>query len=69
MYCVLQYRLSLIPYAVVTIEFQSVTYSVLEGSGSVGIAVAKRGLTTSAIVVEFSTTNVSASGKTSIEVY
>lgn len=51
-------------YAVVTIEFQSVAYSVSEGSGSVGIVVAKRGLTTSAIIVEFSTTDMSASGST-----
>ena len=63
MYCVLWY-LPLFLCAVVTIEFQSAVYSVSEGSGSVDIVVAKRGSTTSAIIVEFSTTDVSASGKT-----
>ena len=63
MCCVLWY-LPLFLYAVVTIEFQSAVYSVSEGSGSVNIVVAKRGSTTSAIIVEFSTTDVSASGKT-----
>ena len=56
--------LPLFLYTVVTIEFQSAVYSVSEGSGSVDIVVAKRGSTTSTIIVELSTTDVSASGKT-----
>ena len=50
-------------HAVVIIEFQSMEYVVSEGNGSVSLVVVKRGSSTSAIAVELSTVNATASGK------
>ena len=56
--------LPLLLHAVVTVEFQSAVYFPREVTLYNYIVVAKRGSTTSAIIVELSTTDISASGKT-----